>query len=203
MILGNTFLVGAFGPVLPDIARTRGLADWQLGVVAGAFGFARMAGAMPAGLIAARHVALSLVLSPVFLSIGLACVTVGGNFTWLVLGRALMGVGHTLLMVGGLTAILLDDRGADASLRLNTFEFSGMLGILGGLLVVGTLPASWPWNLSLAVASSPLIVSALVGRAILRRFPPTPPPARAAATASTTGAPRRGVLAAWGWGTRC
>jgi hypothetical protein len=70
VILGNTFLVGAFGPVLPDIARTRGLADWQLGVVADAFGFARMAGAMPAGLIAARHVALSLVLSPVFLSIG-------------------------------------------------------------------------------------------------------------------------------------
>jgi MFS family permease len=197
VILGNTFLVGAFGPVLPDIARTRGLADWQLGVVADAFGFARMAGAMPAGLIAARHVALSLVLSPVFLSIGLACVTVGGNFTWLVLGRALMGVGHTLLMVGGLTAILLDDRGADASLRLNTFEFSGMLGILGGLLVVGTLPASWPWNLSLAVASSPLLVSALVGRAILRRFPPTPPPARAAATASTTGAPRRGARVFW------
>ena len=43
MILGNTFLVGAFGPVLPDIARTRGLADWQLGVVAGSFGFAGMA----------------------------------------------------------------------------------------------------------------------------------------------------------------
>ena len=135
MILGNTFLVGAFGPVLPDIARTRELADWQLGVVAGAFGFARMAGAMPAGLIAARHVALSLVLSPVFLSIGLAFVTVGGGFAWLVLGRALMGVGHTLLMVGGLTAILLDDKGKDASFRLNTFEFSGMLGILGG----------WPW----------------------------------------------------------
>ena len=36
-MLGNTFLVGAFGPVLPEIARTRGLADWQLGVVAGAF----------------------------------------------------------------------------------------------------------------------------------------------------------------------
>jgi hypothetical protein len=121
VILGNTFLVGAFGPVLPDIARTGGLADWQLGVVAGAFGFARMAGAMPAGFIAARHVALSLVLSPVFLSIGLACVTVGGSFGWLVFGRALMGVGHTLLMVGGLTAILLDDKGAGASLRLNTF----------------------------------------------------------------------------------
>jgi MFS family permease len=197
VILGNTFLVGAFGPVLPDIARTRGLADWQLGVVAGAFGFARMAGAMPAGLIAGRHVALSLVLSPVFLSIGLASVTVGGTFALLVLGRALMGVGHTLLMVGGLTAILQDDRGADASFRLNTFEFSGMLGILGGLLVVGVLPSAWPWNLSLAVASSPLIVSALVGRQIMRRFPPSPPPARSAGSAGGSLAGTRSARVFW------
>jgi MFS family permease len=197
VILGNTFLVGAFGPVLPDIAHTRGLADWQLGVVAGAFGFARMAGAMPAGLIAARHVALSLVASPVFLSIGLACVTVGGTFAWLVLGRALMGVGHTLLMVGGLTAILLDDKGANASFRLNTFEFSGMLGILGGLLVVGLLPSGWSWNLSLAVASSPLIVSALVGRAILRRFSPTPALGRTAAGPAASSPPRRGAPVFW------
>jgi hypothetical protein len=49
LMVGNTFLVGAFGPILPEIARTRGLADWQLGVVAGAFGFARMAGAARPG----------------------------------------------------------------------------------------------------------------------------------------------------------
>lgn len=198
MILGNTFLVGAFGPVLPEIARTRGLADWQLGVVAGAFGFARMAGAMPAGLLAGRHVALTLVLSPAFLAVGLVCVTAGGTFSLLVLGRALMGIGHTLLMVGGLTAILQDDKGANASFRLNTFEFSGMLGILGGLLVVGLLPAAWPWNLSLAVASSPLLVSALVGRALLRRFPPAPPaPERSDAAVPEPAAPPRGARVFW------
>ena len=111
MILGNTFLVGAFSPLLPEIARTRGLADWQLGVVAGAFGFARMAGRIPAGRLAGRHLALSLVLAPAFLAVGLVCLTVGGTFALLVLGRALMGFGHTLLMVGGLTAILQDDPG--------------------------------------------------------------------------------------------
>src|SRR4030095_6312412 len=86
VILGNTFLVGAFGPVLPEIARTRGLADWQLGVVAGALGCARRAGAMPAGLLADRHVAASLVLSPAFLAVGLVCVTTGTTFSLLVLG---------------------------------------------------------------------------------------------------------------------
>jgi MFS family permease len=197
VILGNTFLVGAFSPVLPEIARTRGLADWQLGVVAGAFGFARMAGAMPAGLLAGRHVALSLVLSPAFLAVGLVCLTVGGTFALLVLGRALMGIGHTLLMVGGLTAILQDDSGADASFRLNTFEFSGMLGILGGLLVVGMLPSAWPWNLSLAVASSPLLVSALVGRALMRRFPPTPARETAGTSASAPPPAPRGVRVFW------
>lgn len=197
MIFGNTFLVGAFSPVLPEIARTRGLADWQLGVVAGAFGFARMAGAMPAGLLAGRHVALSLVLSPAFLAVGLVCLTAGGTFGLLVLGRALMGIGHTLLMVGGLTAILQDDTGADASFRLNTFEFSGMLGILGGLLVVGSLPTAWPWSLSLAVASSPLLVSAVVGRALLRRFPPTPPRGQTGAHPSASTAPPRGARVFW------
>jgi MFS family permease len=173
---GNTFLVGAFGPVLPEIAQTRGLADWQLGVVAGAFGFARMAGAAPAGLLAGRHVALSLVLSPVFLAAGLLCLVLAPSFALLVLGRALMGIGHTLLMVGGIIALLRDDGGAGGSFRLNLFEFSGMLGILGGLALMGILPAHWPWNLSLPVAAAPLLIGPVLGRALLRRFPPAPPP---------------------------
>lgn len=190
---GNTFLVGAFGPVLPEIAQTRGLADWQLGVVAGAFGFARMAGAAPAGLLAGRHVALSLVLSPVFLAAGLLCLVLAPSFPLLVLGRALMGIGHTLLMVGGITALLQHDGGAGGSFRLNLFEFSGMLGILGGLALMGILPAHWPWNLSLPVAAAPLLIGPVLGRALLRRFPPTPPavsPPRGAEVAAGAAAPR-------------
>ena len=190
---GNTFLVGAFGPVLPEIAQTRGLADWQLGVVAGAFGFARMAGAAPAGLLAGRHVALSLVLSPVFLAAGLLCLVLAPSFALLVLGRALMGIGHTLLMVGGITALLQHDGGAGGSFRLNLFEFSGMLGILGGLALMGILPAHWPWNLSLPVAAAPLLIGPVLGRALLRRFPPTPPavsPPRGAEVAAGAAAPR-------------
>lgn len=190
---GNTFLVGAFGPVLPEIAQTRGLADWQLGVVAGAFGFARMAGAAPAGLLAGRHVALSLVLSPVFLAAGLLCLVLAPSFPLLVLGRALMGIGHTLLMVGGITALLQHDGGAGGSFRLNLFEFSGMLGILGGLTLMGILPAHWPWNLSLPVAAAPLLIGPVLGRALLRRFPPTPPavsPPRGAEVAAGAAAPR-------------
>ena len=196
---GNTFLVGAFGPVLPEIARTRGLADWQLGVVAGAFGFARMAGAAPAGILAGRHVALSLVLSPLFLAAGLLCLVVAPSFVLLVIGRALMGIGHTLLMVGGITAILQDDGGAGASFRLNVFEFSGMLGILGGLALMGLLPAHWPWNLSLPVAAAPLLIGPVLGRALLRRFPPAPPagPAAPGADAAARAATPHGERVFW------
>lgn len=211
-MVGNTVLVGAFGPILPEIARTRGLADWQLGVVAGAFGFARMAGAAPAGILAGRHVALSLVLSPLFLAAGLLCLVLAPSFALLVVGRALMGVGHTLLMVGGITAILQDDGGAGASFRLNIFEFSGMLGILGGLILIGLLPAHWPWTLSLPVAAAPLLIGPVLGPALLRRFPVTPPaapPSHAADAAATAPAPRTervfwlmlgvGILMALAW----
>jgi MFS family permease len=46
----SCFSMGAFSPLLPEIGRAGALADWQLGVVAGALGFARMATAVPAGL---------------------------------------------------------------------------------------------------------------------------------------------------------
>src|SRR4029453_10519701 len=133
-----------------------------------------MAGAAPAGILAGRHVALSLVLSPLFLAAGLLCLVVAPSFALLVLGRALMGIGHTLLMVGGITALLQNDGGAGGSFRLNLFQFSGMLGILGGLALMGFLPAHWPWNLSLPVAAAPLLIGPVLGRALLRRFPPTP-----------------------------
>ena len=46
-------------------------------------------------------------------------------------------------MVGSLTAVLAGSAAArGASMRLNTLEFAGMLGVLGGLAVVGLLPAS-------------------------------------------------------------
>jgi MFS transporter len=52
-----------------------------------------------------------------------------------------------------------------------------MLGILGGRALMGFLPAHWPWNLSLPVAAAPLLIGPVLGRALLRRFPSTPPAA--------------------------
>ena len=51
LIFGNTFAVGAFPVLLPDIGRAAGIDDFALGVLAGAFGFARLVSDLPAGLL--------------------------------------------------------------------------------------------------------------------------------------------------------
>jgi MFS family permease len=174
LVLCNTFCLGAFGPLLPEIGRAQALADWQLGVLAGAFGFARMVADVPTGALAGRRLGTMLVVSPLILAAGLVLLATAGPFPVLVVGRALTGLGHTLGMVGGLTAILEEDRGSTGSVRLNLFEFSGMLGVLGGLTAVGLLPVTWGWPVSLAVASVPVLIPLVMAPWLRRRFPDRP-----------------------------
>ena len=171
VVFASTVCVGAFGPLLPEIARAQGLPDWQLGVLAGSFGFARMAADLPAGALATRRLATSLTLAPIALLAGMLLLATAGPFPVLVLGRLLTGLAHTLVMVGSLTAVLQDRQGPRASMRLNTLEFAGMLGVLGGLALVGLLPERWPWNLTLLAAAGPVVVS-LAGTLVLTRMVP-------------------------------
>jgi MFS family permease len=177
LVLCNTVCVGAFGPLLPEIARAQRLADWQLGLLAGSFGLARMVADLPAGALAGRFLGTTVALSPVVLLAGVALLGTGAAFPVLVLGRVLTGLAHTMGMVGGLTAILQDDRGRSGSMRLNTFEFAGMLGVLGGLGAVGLMPSRFSWNVSLMVACAPVLASVAIAPMLRRRFPDRPPPA--------------------------
>jgi MFS family permease len=190
VVFASTVCVGAFGPLLPEIGRAQDLPDWQLGILAGSFGFARMAADLPAGALATRHLATSLTLAPITLLVGMLLLSTAGPLPVLVLGRLLTGLAHTLVMVGSLTAVLQDREGPRASMRLNTLEFAGMLGVLGGLTLVGLLPERWPWNLTLLTAAGPVVVS-LAGTLVLTRTfrrhlpsaPPAPPRAGAAGQA--------------------
>src|SRR5215470_15001923 len=169
--LCSCFSMGAFSPLLPEIGRAGALADWQLGVVAGALGFARMASAIPAGWLAGRYLGTTLCASPALMLAGTALLATSASFPVLVLGRLVLGFAYTLGTVSGLIALLLDDRGPGASVRLNVFEFSAMIGVLGGLGLVGRLPASWGWSLSLLIASSPLLLILAAVPSIRRRYP--------------------------------
>jgi MFS family permease len=195
--LCSCFSMGAFSPLLPEIGRAGALADWQLGVVAGALGFARMAAAIPAGWLAGRYLGTTLCASPALMLAGTLLLAASPSFPVLVLGRLILGFAYTLATVSGLIALLLDDRGPGASVRLNGFELSAMIGVLGGLGLVGLLPDHWGWSLSLLISSSPLLLVLAVVPSIRRRFPDASMAATPASRTPDAGRADRMSLTLW------
>lgn len=184
----GTFSIGAFAPLLPEIGRTLRLSDLELGVLAGTFGFARMAADLPVGLLLRSHLRAALILAPVTLVVGILCLTGGSSFAVLLVGRALMGIGHALGMVASLTAVLRVHHGGRLGAALNSIEFTGMLGLLGGVTVVGLLPRFIAWNDAFLLACSPLLLAIAVLPwllASLREAPPGSAPRGAVAPTSS------------------
>ncbi|HET9024865.1 MAG TPA: MFS transporter [Burkholderiaceae bacterium] len=171
LIFGNTFAVGAFPVLLPDIGRAVAIDDFALGALAGAFGFARLVSDIPAGLLITHHLRRALVLGAGAVTAGVLCLAVGGPYELLVAGRLLSGLGHTLVMLSGITGIVRHARRASHGLALNAYEMSGMLGILGGMVCAGFLPRDWPWNVTILVASLPQLVGLALLPALLRALP--------------------------------
>src|SRR5207247_6799941 len=173
-IFATTFSTGAFPAILPELARGGALADWQVGLVAGAFGFARMAADIPIGLFLTHHLRRAVVVGPGVLAVGAAVLTSGGPFPLLVLGRLLMGVGHAVGMVAGLTAILNYRTGPSLASALNAYELSAMIGILCGTVLIGVLPSGLAWNWALLATAAPQVFGLLALPALLRTLPRYP-----------------------------
>jgi hypothetical protein len=180
----QTFSIGAFPALLPEVGRGAALSDWQLGAVAGAFGFARMLADVPAGLLMTHHVRRALIAGPAVVVAGIAC---------LVLGRVLMGAGHTLGTLSMLTTLLRVRAERGLASALGAFEFSAMLGMLGGVTLVGALPSALAWQAAFVVACSPLLAVLVTLHHLLKLLPADgrrrPWFARSAATADTVVAP--------------
>jgi MFS family permease len=167
----QTFSIGAFPALLPEIGRSAALSYWQLGAVAGAFGFARMLTDVPAGLLMTHHVRRALIAGPIVVVVGIACVALGGSFGSLLLGRVLMGSGHTLGTLGLLTTILRVRAEHRLASALNASEFSAMLGMLGGVGLVGALPATLPWQAAFVIGCSPIVAAFVALNALLTLLP--------------------------------
>jgi MFS family permease len=172
--LANLVASGAFPAVLPDIARGAALADWQIGIVAGAFGFARMVADIPLGLFLTHHLRRALWIGPVVLALGGLCVVSGGGFAMLVFGRLLMGLGQALSMVAGLTAILRFQSGKNLASALAAYELSAMIGMLGGAALIGTLPAELAWNTAFLLACAPQLIAIAIVPRLLSALPAQP-----------------------------
>jgi MFS family permease len=169
--MANTVSIGAFPALMPELAAAGGLADWQLGAVAGAFGFARMLANVPAGLFMTNHLARALVVAPAFVLAGALVMAAGGTFAALVMGRALMGVGHTLTTLGALTAILRYRAGSRVASSLGAMEFAAMLGVLSGATLLSILPRTVPWHAAWLLACAPVAASLIVLPALRRALP--------------------------------
>jgi MFS family permease len=167
----TTVSIGAFPALLPELGQASGLADWQIGALAGTFGLARMLANLPVGLFITHHLGRALVLAPGLMLGGALLLATADSFGALVLGRALMGVGHTLTMLGGLTAILRYRAGPGLASSLNAVEFSAMLGVLSGATLLSVLPRSVPWHAALLLACAPMTVNLLLLPALRRALP--------------------------------
>jgi DHA1 family solute carrier family 18 vesicular amine transporter 1/2 len=174
MMLTQTMSIGAFPVLLPDLGRAGGLADWQLGIVAGAFGFARMVADIPIGLFITHHLRRAVAVSPFLLALGLLLLATDGPWPLLAVARALMGLAHALGVVSGLTAILRFQATGRLASALSAYELSAMLGILGATVVLGLLPTSLPWNVALLITCIPQVVGLVLIPLVLTALPPEP-----------------------------
>jgi MFS family permease len=189
---GNTCSIGAFPALLPELGAAARLPDWGLGLVAGAFGFARMVADLPVGLFIVRRLRAALVAGPLTMAAGALLLASAEAFPTLLAGRALMGVGHALNMVAGLTAILLFYGGRRLGAALNAFEFSAMIGLLGGAGLAAVLPRDFAWSTVLLLACAPQVIGLALMPAILAALGPggavaTASPGPASADAPTPG----------------
>lgn len=170
----GTVSIGAFPTLVPDLARAAGLADWELGLVAGSFGLARLAADLPVGWLVASHLRLGLVLAPALLAVGVLLLVSGGPLPLLVIGRALAGCAHALGMVAGLTTILRTQSTGTLAAALSAYEFAAMVGMLAATTVLAVIPAAVPWNAAFLIACSPQVVGLLLIPALLARLPAEP-----------------------------
>ena len=171
LTFSSTFASGAFPAVLPEIARAGALADWQLGIVAGAFGFARMVADVPLGLFLTHHLRRALWLGPLVMASGVLFLTSGGGFWILILGRLLMGIGQALGIMASITAILRFQTSRSLASSLNANEFAAMIGMLGGTVVIASLPSQFEWNIAYLLTCSPQLIALAVVPALLAELP--------------------------------
>src|SRR5437867_528931 len=129
---------------------------------------------IPIGPFLTPHLRRAVVIGPGVLAVGAAVLTSGGPFPLLVLGRLLIGVGHAVGMVAGLTAILHYRTGPSLASALNAYEFSAMIGILCGTVLIGVLPSGLAWNWALLATCAPQLIGLLALPALLRTLPRYP-----------------------------
>jgi predicted MFS family arabinose efflux permease len=159
----------------------------SLGILAGAFGFARLLCNLPAGLLLAHHLRTAILLGAITLTAGNLLLFSGDALWTLVLGRGLYGAGHATRLLSVLITVSRFAAASGHAFSLNVVEFSGMLGMLLGMLIVAAVPEAWPWQRSLMLASAPQLAGLLLLPGLLRGVGHTVAPGPAEPAPGTPG----------------
>ncbi len=168
IVFCNTFALGAFPVLLPDIAVQTGYDDVSLGILAGVFGLARLLCNLPAGLLLAHHLRTAILLGAIALTAGNVLLFSGDALWMLVLGRGLYGAGHATMLLSVLMTVSRFAASSGHAFSLNVVEFSGMFGMLLGMVIVAVVPEAWPWQRSMMLASTPQLAGLLLLPGLLR-----------------------------------
>jgi MFS family permease len=157
--------------LLPELGASAGLSDRQLGVVAAAYGFARMVVAVPVGYLVTRYLRGTLLIAPGVLAAGILLLSLARGLEGFVAARVVMGIGQSAAMIGGLTALLRYSTSGRLSSALNALELSAILGMLGGVTLLGLLPRTFGWELAFRVVCAPVLIGVMLAPLVSRSVP--------------------------------
>jgi MFS family permease len=191
---------GVFPPLLPQIMDGLGLEFATVGLLGSAFGLARFAVDLPAGLMTERQGPLAV------LHMGIACLLGGTllsawapSLPFMLLARALVGVGSGLTIVVSILFVMRRGPAASRTRRGNVYE----IGVIGGTglsaWLGGQAAAQLGWRGGFVVAAAAIaaawaLVALRLGPALRELGAPAPSPRPPAATVRN-GTPWGAVLA--------
>lgn len=148
---------GVFPPLLPQIMDGLGLEFATVGLLGSAFGLARFVTDLPAGLMTERRGPLPI------LHAGIACLFGGTllsawapSLPFMLLARALVGVGSGLTIVVSILFVMRRGPAASRTRRGNVYE----IGVIGGTALSAWLGGhaaaqlGWRWGFGLAIPAT-------------------------------------------------
>jgi MFS family permease len=203
-----SFSQGVYPPLLAELMGDLGLSFAGVGLLGAAFGVARLALDLPAGVLLERIGATGV------LHAGLGLIVVGTTLTasasslpTLLLARGLTGLGSGMSMVVALIYLMRAGAPEQRTRRGNMLESALIAGQSISAYLAGAISvrASWRWGFGLGAVAVTLgwLVAAVQVLPVLRARGPEPPPAppRApgpAASSSTPGTFLAIYMAAFG-----
>ena len=171
VVIVDTLLYAALTPLLPHFQREFDLSKGGVGLLAAAYGIGTLAGALPAGIVAARFGARTAVLIGL-VGVGGASVGVAfsDNFTALFTSRLIQGCSSSLTWAGALAWLALSTPRERRGQTMGTAMAAGVFGALLG-------PAVGAAGAVIGVRAAFLTVAGVCAAlaVVMSRFAPSPP----------------------------